>query len=661
MNLRHIRLDQIGVIIRKELLETIRESKILLTGVILPLVIYPLLIFGISTFQNFQAEKLKHKEYRVGIDGDREELDVFLKDATNRFNFLETDNVYRLIREQAVDFGIEILTGRHANTLQFWMIFSGSNEDSMLGQHALVDLINKNRSEWIREELIRLGIPEASTSPVTITVRDLSTPETRSGFSLGKIIPFLLIMILVGGCSYTAIDLIAGEKERGCFETLLVSSVKREEVIFGKFSIVLIAGIVSVILNLTSMYITMKLGLFRPADPTVETGFQIDPGTILLVFVCLLPVAVLFSALLIQFATRAKSYQHGQIMLLPFSLGAILPCLVAFMPGLHSNSFLVAIPVANTVIVIKEIMEGKLHLPSFFLMNFANLIYSMVFLRMAVRALGEEESLVRVVQDGVSRFEMRRDPVRTGLIGFSIIWLMMYFVMAPFQAYMPVTGLLVTLWGLMLLSTWVLLRVLELPLRSTLRLNRPSVLSLLALVFALPGTMFAAMVIIRVQEIVMPMPEVFTEAFRDLLIDNDLPVWMSLFTFAVSPGICEELLFRGALMGSFSTRVSMHRAVWLSAVCFALMHFSVFRLAPTLVIGLILGYLAMLSRSVVPAMILHALYNGIMIQSGEAISERFTLGTAAMGAFALLFLSLLILLRDFRNRSAGYAASARAD
>lgn len=645
MKIPAIRIDQIGVIIRKEILETIRESKILLTGVILPLVIYPILIFAISSFQNHQEEKLRHKAYRVGLQGDPVTIQPLLEKSTNQFSMIESKLLTSELHNELFDFGLNIIPGVHTNSWEFWLLFSGSNEDSVLGQSAFAQLLNENREMWLYSELTRLGIPEQN--PIRVQSLDVSTPEARSGFSLGKIVPLLLIMILVGGCSYTAIDLIAGEKERGCFETLLVSSVLREEVIIGKFSIVLLSGLVSVVLNLFSMFITMKLGLFKSSTPGSIDSFQISPMTIMLVFISLFPIAILFSALLIQFASRAQSYQHGQIMLLPFSLGVMLPCLVAFMPGMHSNSYLAAIPVANTVIVIKEVLEGTIHVPAFILSNLFNLFYSFIFLRTAVKALREEDSLVLVVHDGVSRAELLRDPVKAGLTAFAIIWLIMYFVMAPLQTKSAIPGLMVTLYGLCLISGILLPRIMSLPLRTTLQLQLPSLRSWISLVFALPGTVMIVMVLIQFQNQIMTMPESFFESFNDLLVNNNLSIWMSVFVFAISPGICEEFLFRGGLMGIFRSRVSIHQSVWISALCFGLMHFSIFRLGPTLLIGAILGYIAYLSRSIFPAIVLHAAYNALLIHFGETLSSEVPISLYLAGGVSLLFICFWLLRRDY--------------
>jgi membrane protease YdiL (CAAX protease family) len=109
---------------------------------------------------------------------------------------------------------------------------------------------------------------------------------------------------------------------------------------------------------------------------------------------------------------------------------------------------------------------------------------------------------------------------------------------------------------------------------------------------------------------------------------------------AVSPGICEELVFRGAFLGLLRRVASTRRALVLSSLFFALIHLSIFRLLPTFLLGLLLGALTVASGSLLPAIVLHTTYNGVMF----AI-ERF--GWDLGGVYAWIG-SLLLLAAGWR-------------
>ena len=89
-------------------------------------------------------------------------------------------------------------------------------------------------------------------------------------------------------------------------------------------------------------------------------------------------------------------------------------------------------------------------------------------------------------------------------------------------------------------------------------------------------------------------------------------MWLFFF-FALSPGIFEELVFRGALLGAMRRDFTWKRIVFWQALYFALVHASIYRLLPTGILGGLLALIALRSRSVLPAMVLHIGYNALLI------------------------------------------------
>ena len=153
----------------------------------------------------------------------------------------------------------------------------------------------------------------------------------------------------------------------------------------------------------------------------------------------------------------------------------------------------------------------------------------------------------------------------------------------------------------------------------------------------LAGALFAA------QELVFPGGQVLAERFEAGL-GLDRPLWASLLLFAVLPGLCEELLFRSSLLGMLERDARPAQRVLLVAVLFGLMHLSIYRLLPTTVLGGVLGWVTLRTRSVWPAVALHVTHNGVTTAFSSTASQEpaawmyaVALATSALGFSVLAY------------------------
>jgi sodium transport system permease protein len=93
--------------------------------------------------------------------------------------------------------------------------------------------------------------------------------------------------------------------------------------------------------------------------------------------------------------------------------------------------------------------------------------------------------------------------------------------------------------------------------------------------------------------------------------------WMFV-ALALSPGICEELFFRGAILSGLRRDLPAWRSVFWQALLFGAVHASIYRFAPTATLGALLAMLTLRSRSLIPAMVLHISYNGLLVLGSES-------------------------------------------
>ena len=93
-----------------------------------------------------------------------------------------------------------------------------------------------------------------------------------------------------------------------------------------------------------------------------------------------------------------------------------------------------------------------------------------------------------------------------------------------------------------------------------------------------------------------------------------------MFLLALLPGICEEMLFRGAVLGLLRKGMPAGWAVWVQAALFSLAHLYGFRLLPTFGVGLATGWLVLRTGSLLPAVLLHTLHNALAVSQGSELA-----------------------------------------
>jgi sodium transport system permease protein len=230
----------------------------------------------------------------------------------------------------------------------------------------------------------------------------VATQEKVAGVRLGPLIPYFIIIFSLMGALHPAMDLTAGEKERGTMETILASSVSRGELVMGKFLLVLTTSLLTAVISLTSYAMTLK---YTPSEATRGVGTrggaalgqmgQFSLQSLALVFGMVLPLAVFFSATLIALSLIARSYKEAQSYTGPLMTFAIIPAIISILPGIELNPKLALIPILNVSLVSKEILSGSYPWGLIGIVFGSTCFYAVVALAIAALQFQREEVLFR--------------------------------------------------------------------------------------------------------------------------------------------------------------------------------------------------------------------------------------------------------------------------
>jgi sodium transport system permease protein len=398
-------LSAISVVYRKELTEWLRDRRTLISTVLVPLLAFPLLMVGITALATVMignAEKEIPKIMILGGDDSPQLLERLHK--LDKLKIVPyADNWKDQISNKDIRAAVEIprgfqtaLTDGTAQTVNIYF-YQGELKSSFGADH-LQKAIEEYRDSVVKDRLAAKNLPASVLKPFEIKQVNVAPPEKVSGANIGGFIGYAVILLCLTGAMYPAIDLTAGEKERGTIETILSSPISRFDLVLGKFLLVFSASLVSAILSVTSMGLSFAvLGHSHLMKSSGEQSLNLNLGltSVVAVFFMALPLAVLFSAVLMTIALFAKTYKEAQSYLTPLTFLVVIPAVASVMPGVELTPKLALIPVLNTSLVCKEIITGTYHWNSIILIFTSTCVYALAAIFLAVKMFQREGVLFR--------------------------------------------------------------------------------------------------------------------------------------------------------------------------------------------------------------------------------------------------------------------------
>jgi len=625
-----VRWGVVRTVLAKELKETLRDRRTLFMMIVIPTLLYPGLMVVIEQLTLFGQRKLSERPAAVAVAAADPAMAAFLRrDSALRILPPESATVRAVRAHHAEAAVVPVPTPpESAGTSKVRVLFDPSDDRSQRARGVVRERLDAWRDTLLARRLAGAGLPPDFAAPLAVADSSVATAEEAGAYALGRFLPVLLILMTLLGAFYPAIDLAAGEKERGTLETLLTAPVPAREIVTGKFAAVALIGMAAAAANLLSMLLTFQSGVFKFAK-AAHVSFTLPWSTAALVLVALVPLAVLFSALFLGIAVRSQSFKEAQNALTPVQLASTLPILVITLPGIDFTAALAAVPVVGIAMMFRALMSGSAPLVPCLVAFGSTVLYAALALHFAAAAFGREDVLfgggAGAAAKGGWRERMaawragpRRVPLAAESLAFVAAVALLYFhAGTALQARFGERGLLLSEWGLLFVPAVLLAFAGPFDARRTLALRRPTARGVAAaLLIALAGIPLG-WAIGWVQLQFLDVPRELFGALEKLVTATDLPrfLWLLLLV-AVTPAICEELVFRGVLFQGLAREERMGRTVLLSALVFGAFHLSgetAIRFLPTAWIGLLMGIVVWRTRSIFASMLMHFVNNGFAV------------------------------------------------
>jgi ABC-type Na+ efflux pump permease subunit/membrane protease YdiL (CAAX protease family) len=635
-----MRLADVTLVARKELRETLRDRRTLAIMILFPLVVYPLVSLATAQVMATRVNKVDTEVARVAVSGPPSAADG-VRARLDRRHQARGD----IAVSPSPATGDDVMAG-HLDALV--EVVPAVAPAAVPTARVLFDE-TRDRSRTARERVAEAlaASDDAACAPAyAISAQGVAPRKAVGGYLLSKVMPLVIVVMVMLGAFHPAIDITAGERERGTLETTLSAPIARSALMAGKVVAVAALATISGMLNLASMSLTVLAGaqLAVSAPPLSLPWLHVAAA-----FAVVPPAAFLFASVMVAIGALARSFKEAQTLLTPVYFLCMAPSLLAALGDFELAGVAAVVPGVGVTLLARDLIVGHASWPAALAVLASTIAYGLAALVLAAR-LYDSERLLGGDEPGIGLRAWLRHllfgsrnaepdtpaalaaapstsgPTAGHALALYAIAVLLLFAFAPLQAWRLGPGLAAFQWIGLFGLTAVYARGSGRTLRDVLRLRRPSLASLAgAVLFGLS----AWLVVGLLADWLLPAPKEVIEGLRKIVspAESERGFLLTLLLVAVSPAVCEEALFRGPILRGLLTRLSPLGAALVTGLLFGLFHANLWKFIPSTVLGIGLSVIALASDSIVPAMVAHFVNNAcllLLVNRGLDASEAGT-------------------------------------
>ena len=392
----------------KEMKEVLRDRKTLIFMVVLPTLVVPVLMNTMIGFIVRAEKKAQTETLTFAIFGAEH-----LPDLANAFSEEEgfekvdiptQEAIASAIEENKIKFGLVIpqttpeqFESGEQVTVQFY--YNNASVTSKVKNRAS-KVIYEFGESYRSDRLAGLGLDtpqeqEHLLNPITIEEHNTADMREVLGERVGGMLPYLFIIFCFMGALYPAIDLGAGEKERGTLETLLLAPIPRYQIVLGKFFVIFTTGVTAALLCLTSLGFMLAAKGQEITGELGEVIASVSVVDLVLIAAMLIPTAAMFAALLLSVSIYAKSFKEASAYCGPLNFLVIMPALIAMLPIAKLDWYWAMVPITNISLAIKELIKGTMNYEMLIAILGSSVVIAGAFLFFCTRWFERETVLFR--------------------------------------------------------------------------------------------------------------------------------------------------------------------------------------------------------------------------------------------------------------------------
>lgn len=618
-------MNKIKTLVRKEVLDILRDRKTLIMMLVVPVLLYPAMIIGMvfimSAILSSQQETIHTAAYPIECE---EQVAVLKEIYTEKeedyglkLEFLPLAESEKEVAKDSYDAWLSF--EENENGINIIVEYTSTNQESGNTESILEDLAILYKNELLTEKLETYDLSEDFLNPVTYDAKDSVTESESLGMNLGGSIGMLLVTTIMLGAFYPAIDATTGEKERGTLETLLTLPVTNFQMIMSKYIAVALFACVTAVLSLGSLGASILFLLNSIA--TEESGafagidFSMIVSWMPVLILVMIATALFITAISMCFCVFAKSFKEANNYITPVMLFVMFASMIGMLPTTELSYKTALIPIINVSLLIKQVMAQQMNLALAGITIGINLCYSVLIVWLLAKMYDSENILFT---DGFQSFKVfeKRSEIKPGtvpkigdLILSIVVLLLLTMYLGLAVGAKSVFGSTVVSQLLILAMPLLLVWYMKSDVKTLFSLKVPKVKDL-AGGFILYVGVYALMLVVSFALLSL-FPESAENTQMTFEVMMEQPFMLIVLVMAIMPAIGEELYFRGFIFGSLRHRYSAVWAIVLSALIFGVFHLSLVKILPTGMLGACFAYVAYTTGSIYIGMFLH-FFNNLM-------------------------------------------------
>ena len=622
-----MRWSVVKTIFTKELVETLRDRRTLFAMFVLPVLIHPLLFLLLGNVTAAETKQRKTLEPTVAVWGPLPpsaeaalQREIGLR-VIERRPSAPTDGeaeALRLLEKKTVELVLAVPGDADTRVsadggVELTLYYDSVDHRSDGAESRLRKALATWNEAQLADRLKRHHLPPGFDRALKPKSTDVATKARRGAEVAGRALPIVLLFVMITCGLLPAVDLTAGEKERGTLQTLLTAPVRPVEIVAGKYLTVVLVSVIGAAANL----LAMGFALSRLTAGVEELAFTLHLSTAIAVFATFVPGALLLSALLLAMAVFARSFREAQSYLTPIMLAVLLPAMVALLPGVELDAKTALIPICNLALLARALLAGTATLELGFVVVVANLAYATAAVLLAARVFETEQVLLsgeRPWRDVFGRaLRTSVTPTPRQALLFAVVLLVVIYYGAVFMNPKRVGALgaiAVLQLGLLLLPSVAWAAAFRLSLRETFSLRLPSKRGALGILFLASGTWAVSQLFARGVGFLFPGSQAYADLLKDFFEASSVPMMAAV---AVLPAICEEAAYRGVMLSGLANSGSRVVAVAGSALAFGILHMNPYHVTVASFTGAFLGYATLETGSILASAIMHVANNGLVM------------------------------------------------
>jgi sodium transport system permease protein len=410
-------LSQIGTLYRWELRGAFRERAIVVNSILIPIFLYPLIMWiafsGLMFVQGHADRSVSRVEIRhlpaghpaLGLKFERDhriERVPAHSTGADRLRAGQLDAVLEFLPAQA---DASDLPANFSARISF----DGTRDRSAKARDRIADLLEEYRRDWIRREALARGVQSSEWQGFTLDTRNVASEKQMGGFVLSIILPVLFVVMVAMGCFYPAVDATGGERERNTWETLISSGASRVNIMTAKYLYVTTLGGMAGLLNVTALALTLK-PIFAPLleDAGAPMNFTVPLQAIPVIALAAVLLAGFVAAGMMIFAAFARTFKEGQAMVMPFYMLVLIPPMFLQTPGLEFNPALALVPIVNVTMMVRSAVAGVFPLAPIAITLLVSVGLIALCVRLAAYVIQFEDVMIGAYNGSFHRFIRQR-------------------------------------------------------------------------------------------------------------------------------------------------------------------------------------------------------------------------------------------------------------